>query len=134
MKLLLVQPSQLLEGGKVFKAKRLMFPRLSLPVLAFLTPADIPVRIIDEHFEEIPFEDPADLAGISFMTPQAPRAYQIGDEFRRRGRSVVRGGILASAVPEETFGHSDAVVVGEAEGAWAQVLDDFKNKKMRGIY
>jgi radical SAM superfamily enzyme YgiQ (UPF0313 family) len=124
----------LIEGGKVFKAKKLMFPRLSLPVLASLTPSDIEVQIVDEHFEEIPFEGAADLVGISFMTPQAPRAYQIGDEFRRQGRSVVTGGIHASALPEEALKHSDAVVVGEAEGVWGQVLDDFKNKKMRGIY
>jgi hypothetical protein len=76
----------LIEGGKVFKAKKLMFPRLSLSVLIPLTPADIPVLNIEEHFEEIPFEDVADLAGIVFMSPKAPKAYPIGAEIRRQGR------------------------------------------------
>ena len=72
MRLLLIQPSQIVDGGKVYKAKKLMFPRLSLPVLASLTPPEFEIKIIDEYFEEIPFDDPADLIGLSFMTPQAP--------------------------------------------------------------
>ena len=111
-----------------------MFPSLSLPVVASLTPPEIQVEIIDESFKDVPFDDPADLIGISLMTPQAPRAYQIGDEFKKRGKKVVMGGIHASALPEETLDHSDAVVVGEAEEIWPRVLEDFKNGTMRGIY
>ena len=134
MKLLLIQPSQIIDGGKVYKAKKIMFPRLSLPVLASLTPPEIQVEIIDEYFEDVPFDDSANLVGIGFMTPQAPRAYQIGDEFRKRGKKVVMGGIHASALPEEALVHADAVVVGEAEDIWPQVLEDFKNGKMQRIY
>jgi len=134
LRVLLVQPSQLLNGGKIFKAQKLMSPRLSLPVLASLTPPDIPVQIIDDHFEEIPFDGPADLVGISFMTPQAPRAYQIADEFHKRGKKVVMGGIHASALPEEALEHGDAVVIGEAEEIWPKVLTDFANGEMKGIY
>lgn len=43
LKLLLIQPSQIVDGGKVYKAKKLMFPRLSLPYLASLTPPEIRV-------------------------------------------------------------------------------------------
>jgi radical SAM superfamily enzyme YgiQ (UPF0313 family) len=134
LRLLLIQPSQIIDGGKVYKAKKLMFPRLSLPVLASLTPPEIQVEIIDEYFEDIPFDTLADLIGIGFMTPQAPRAYQIGDEFRKCGKKVVLGGIHASALPEEALEHSDAVVVGEAEEIWPRVLEDFKKGKMKGIY
>jgi len=134
LKLLLIQPSQIIDGGKVYKAKKIMFPRLSLPVLASLTPPEIQVEIIDEYFEDVPFDDSANLVGIGFMTPQAPRAYQIGDEFRKRGKKVVMGGIHASALPEEALVHADAVVVGEAEDIWPQVLEDFKNGKMQRIY
>lgn len=111
-----------------------MSPRLSLPLLASLTSSEFQVEIIDEHFDDIPFDTPADLIGIGFMTLHAPRAYQIGDEFRKRGKKVVMGGIHASTLPEETLEHADAVVVGEAEGIWLQVLEDFKNGKMGGIY
>ncbi len=92
MKLLPVQPSQLIGGERVFKAQRLMSPRLSLPVLASLTPASILVRISDEHPQKIPFKNAAELVGISFMTLQVSRTNQTGDEFRRRGRSEGMGG------------------------------------------
>jgi radical SAM superfamily enzyme YgiQ (UPF0313 family) len=134
MKILLIQPSQIIGEGRVYKAKKLMFPSLSLPLLASLTSPEFHVEIIDEYFDEIPFDNTADLIGISLMTPQAPRAYQIGDEFKKRGKKVVMGGIHASAVPEEALQHSDAVVVGEAEEIWPQVLEDFKHGKMEGIY
>jgi len=111
-----------------------MFPRLSLPVLASLCPPETEIKIIDEYFEEINFGEPVDLVGISFMTSQAPRAYQIGDEFRKRGKKVVMGGIHASALPKESLAHADAVVVGEAEGIWATVLEDFTKGIMKGVY
>ena len=74
MRLLLIQPSQIIAGGKVYKAKKIMFSHLNLPALASLTPPEFRIEIIDEYFEDVPFDDPADLIGISFMTPQAPRA------------------------------------------------------------
>jgi radical SAM superfamily enzyme YgiQ (UPF0313 family) len=132
--LLLIQPSQIIDGGRAYKAKKLMFPRLSLPYLASLTPPEIQVEIIGEYFEEVPFDDPADLIGISFMNTQAPRAYQIGDEFKKRGKKVAMGGIHASALPDEAMEYANAVVVGEAEGIWPRVLEDFKNGRMNGIY
>jgi radical SAM superfamily enzyme YgiQ (UPF0313 family) len=116
LKLLLIQPSQIIDGGKVYKAKKLMFPRLSLPVVASLTPPEFNVKIVDEYFEDVPFDDEADIIGIGFMTPQAPRAYQIGDEFRKHGKKVVMGGIHASAIPEEALEHADSVVVGGGGG------------------
>ncbi len=111
-----------------------MFPSLSLPLLASLTPSEVQLEIIDEYFDDIPFDYPADLVGLSIMTPQAPRAYQIADEFKKRRKKVVMGGIHASALPEEALNHSNAVVVGEAEGIWRRVLEDFKDGRMEGIY
>jgi radical SAM superfamily enzyme YgiQ (UPF0313 family) len=134
LRLLLIQPSQIIDGGKVYKSKKIMFPRLSLPVLASLCPPETEIKIIDEYFEEINFGEPVDLVGISFMTSQAPRAYQIGDEFKKRGKGVVMGGIHASALPEEALIHADAVVVGEAEGIWPTVLEDFRKGMMEGVY
>jgi bacteriochlorophyll C8 methyltransferase len=37
--------------------------------------------------------------GITVMTLQATRAYEIADEFHRRGRKVVLGGVHASMLP-----------------------------------
>src|SRR3989338_8754123 len=91
---------------------------LSLPTLAGLTPKDIEVEIIDENIEPIDFNDKVDLVGISFFTAFANRAYEIADEFKKKGVKVVLGGIHASFLPQEALRHADSVIIGEAEGVW----------------
>lgn len=106
---------------------------LALPTLAALTPADTEVSIIDENVE-IDYQEPADLVGISFMTPLAKRAYQIADNYRKNGSTVVLGGVHVSMLPEEGLSHADAIVVGEAEESWPDLINDYRSKKLRKIY
>jgi hypothetical protein len=49
LRTLLIQLFQLIDGERVFKAKRSMFLGLNLPVLASLIPADFEVQTIDEY-------------------------------------------------------------------------------------
>jgi hypothetical protein len=84
---LLIQPSQIIGGGKIQKGKRTIFAYLNLSVLASLIPQEFQFDI-EEYFGNLPFGDPADFIVISFIIPQAPWAYQIGDEFPRRGKKV----------------------------------------------
>jgi hypothetical protein len=51
-----------------------------------LTPPEFQLEIINEYFENVPFNDPADIIGFSFMTPQTLRAYQIGDKIQKIGK------------------------------------------------
>lgn len=88
LRLLLIQPSQIIEGGKVCNAKKIMFPHPSLPGLASLTPPEFQVEFIKVYFEDVPSDDPADLIGISSMIPQAPRAYKNGNKFQRCGKKI----------------------------------------------
>ena len=134
MKLLLINPTRILEDGTVYRSSRRWLVGITLPYLAALTPADWDVRIVDECLEPLDLDEPCDLVGISFMSHQAPRAYQIADGFRERGVPVVVGGFHASAVPQEALDHCDAVVVGEAEKVWGDVLDDVKAGHVRPIY
>ena len=134
MKVLLVQPSRLLPDGAVYKNKTRWLLGMTLPYLAALTPPGIDVAIKDDLYEEVPFDDPCDLVGLTCMSHQASRAYQIADEFRRRGRPVVLGGFHATLAPEEALCHADAVVVGEAEGVWPRVLEDAAAGRLAGIY
>lgn len=134
MRLLLVQSSHLKPDGTVFKNKHLPYPGLALPIIAALTPGEVDVEIVNDYFEEIDYNDPADLVGITAMTPQAPRGFQIAEEFRRHGKKVVMGGFHASLFPEEAIEHCDAVVVGEAENIWPHVWEDFLRGSMKGIY
>jgi radical SAM superfamily enzyme YgiQ (UPF0313 family) len=64
----------------------------------------------------------------------APRAYEIADEFRKRGVKVVLGGWHISAMPDEALLHADSIIIGEAEDLWPQLLDDFENNKLKRIY
>lgn len=44
------------------------------------------------------------------------------------------GGVHATALPREAAAHADAVVVGEAEGKWEAVIDDFRRGDLRRIH
>jgi radical SAM superfamily enzyme YgiQ (UPF0313 family) len=114
--------------------KGLRMPELTLPVLAALTPPDVEVIVTEEEIEEVVYKSHVGLVGISYMTPIAARAYEIADEYRKRGAKVVLGGIHATALPEEAIQHADAVVIGEAENVWASVIEDFRAERLKKFY
>lgn len=104
-------------------------------VFAATLPRDIEITFIDENLETIDFNDQADFIGISMMlTSQVKRGWEIADEYRKRGVQVICGGIATMLHAEETSLHADAIFLGEAEGRMEQVLDDFRNNRLRKIY
>ena len=134
MKLLLIQASSFLPDGRVFRPPTTPYPGLALPLLAALTPPDFDVELVDDCREDAVAERSCDLVGISAMTPQAPRAYQIADIYRARGKKVVIGGFHASLQPEEAAHHADAVVVGEGDEIWSDVIQDFREGRLKPFY
>jgi len=116
-------------GSMFFK-----FPTLALTTLAALTPPEWEISIRDENVEEIDFDHPPELVAISVMTPLAPRAYELVDRFQRAGSKVILGGYHPSFLPEEALEHADAVGIGEAEGFWPEVLDDFEKGQLKQTY
>jgi radical SAM superfamily enzyme YgiQ (UPF0313 family) len=131
MKILLVSPERERKKEEAFLF-RLSF--LNLPTIAAVTPPGVEVKIVDEAFDKIDFEEKVDLVGITAQTPVAPRAYQIADEFKSRGIPVVMGGVHASMLPQEALQHVDAVVVGEAEEVWPGLIEDLKRGRMKRLY
>lgn len=111
-----------------------LFPPLGLLTVAALTPPEHKVRVVDEALEDVDLDMSPDLIGLTATTAQAPRAYELADHFRRRGITVVIGGMHASALPAEALRHCDAVVVGEAEGLWPRLLNDLKHRRLQRIY
>lgn len=109
-------------------------PSLSLLTIAGLTPLDIKMSYIDEDFEEINYSADYDIVALSAMTQQVVRAYEVAEEFRKRGVYVVIGGIHASKLPNEALQYVDTVIVGEAENVWKIFLNDFKCNKPNKIY
>lgn len=105
MKVLLIQPSRFRKDGRLDKRKRRWLLGMTLPYVAALVPKDIQVEIKDDLLEEITFQEKCDLVGLSFMSHQAPRAYQLAAGFRRRGIPVVMGGFHATLALEECRAH-----------------------------
>jgi radical SAM superfamily enzyme YgiQ (UPF0313 family) len=148
VKIHLINPGQLPDAGEDQFAGRIdsaffrarPFSRtyfgipLALPTLAAVTPPEHTVRIIDEMVEDIDFDAPCDLVGLSAMTCKATRAYQVARKFRERGVPVVLGGIHASMCPDEAARHVDCVVVGEADELWPRILADLARGALRSRY
>jgi radical SAM superfamily enzyme YgiQ (UPF0313 family) len=107
---------------------------LSMAVLAGLTPAEIDVRFFDDRMEPIAFDEPTDLVAMSVETFTALRAYKIARQFRDRGIPVVMGGYHVTLVPEEAQAEADAIIVGDAEPIWAQLLDDARHGRLQRRY
>ena len=120
--------------GSLWSKVVFRFPYLALTTLAALTPDGVTVRLIDENVEDLDWQALPDLVGISLMTPLAPRGYEIAAAYRQRGVPVVLGGIHATMMPEEAANHADAVVVGEAELLWPQVVADAIEGKLQPLY
>lgn len=131
MKILLISPCI---DPETRTPKGIMIPQLSLHILYGLTPTEYSVKIIEEELENINFDDECDLIGISCMTANAPRAYFIAQQFRKRGKKVVLGGVHPTILPDEALNYADSVVIGEAEGVWEQLLEDFKNGELKRTY
>ena len=132
MKVLFVSPGW--PKGRLWGELGFKFPSLSLAALAAVTPPDWSVALCDENIEPLAIASDADLVAITAMTPQAPRAYQLASLFRAAGKTVVMGGFHASNLPEEALLHVDAVVVGEGEIIWPQLLGDFRAGRLQRLY
>ena len=105
----------------------------SLAYVAALTPPGWDITIVDENVNPlVPAE--ADLVGITAITTNAPRAYEISEFYRRNGTKTVMGGIHASMMPGEAIQFVDSVVIGEAESVWHTVLHDFEHNELQQFY
>jgi len=129
-RLLLIYPAT----HKLGWVRYFQLPSLSLQQVAAVTPAHWEVTLVDESQDPIPSGSGFDLVGITAMTHQATRAYEIADRFRLAGIPVVMGGMHPTVMPEEALAHADAVVIGEAEAVMATLLDDFLNSRLERIY
>ncbi len=131
MKLELIVPAT---QENIRRRKKGLIPHLGLAMVAAVTPPEVEVSLTDENVTGIDFQKEIDLVGITALTVTAPRAYKIADNFRARGVKVILGGAHPSVLPEEASQHADAVVIGEAEGIWSNVIEDFKANKLQKVY
>jgi len=132
MRVHLVNPSDLSFGVGVITPRWLF-------VLAGATPERFGDPIISDETLD-PF-DPAsieagDVVGIGIHTFNTLRGYEIGRQARERGATVVFGGVHATLFPEEPYDHggAHAVVKGDGDVVWPEVLEDATNGGVRKVY
>jgi len=130
-KVYLIQPGR---DGKLF-GRGTMAP-YTLMRLASLVPDEIPVQIIDEDLEQVPFDQigPNDLVGITAKTLQIERARWLTEQLKARGATVVIGGVHATLDPDDVQGWADTVAVGEAYRTWPQMIEDFDRGDLKPRY
>ncbi len=110
-------------------------PSLGIPILAGMTPSDWEVELIDDNNGDlVDYDCDTDLVAINCFTPQAARAFELADGFRRGGKKVVMGGFFPSAMPSECLKHADSVNVGDGEPFWQQILNDVEQGILKENY
>ena len=133
MNIKLIKPDEHWDS-EISSAETFKIQQANLPLLAAFTPVEHTVKIVDESFVEDSIDEDVDLVGITVMTDLALRAYHIADSYRRRGIPVVMGGIHPTALPDEALEHADAIVIGEGEEVWPQLVVDAEKGCMKKIY
>jgi radical SAM superfamily enzyme YgiQ (UPF0313 family) len=107
---------------------------LQLGVLAGMTPPDVECALYDDRIEEIPYDEPTDLAAITVEIYTARRAYEIAEEYRLRGVPVILGGFHPTLFPDECRQHADSIFIGDAELIWHQVVADAQQGQLKAEY
>lgn len=121
----------------VFKEykKYMAAPPQSIFSLAACTPEGIGIEMADETVDmKVNYKSKAEVIAIFFSTPDAFKGYEIADEFRKRGKTVVLGGLHVKFNRDEALEHGDTLLIGEGEEIWEQLLKDYKNGKLKSQY
>jgi len=120
-----------LERSKVIAS----LPSLSLLTLAGMTPDSFEVsyhEVADLRLlDELP---PCDIAAIASFSAQIKDAYTLSDRYRALGVRTVLGGLHVTARPDEAAQHADAIVIGEGEIGWPELLEDLANGSLKPVY
>ncbi|MCB7128456.1 MAG: radical SAM protein [Candidatus Brocadiales bacterium] len=138
-KLVLINPHPIGNVGEENVSVLAQMP-VNLGYLVSLTPDSWEVDVIDETEESAVDENGnlcfpgADLVGITSVSYQAPRAYQIAAACRKREIPVIMGGVHATIYPNEVAEHVDCVVQREAVSIWDKLLSDFEQGRLQKFY
>lgn len=107
---------------------------LAFAILAGLTPSNITLSLYDERVEEVPTYLDTNVVALTVETYTARRAYQLATRFRQQGIKVIMGGYHPTFLPDEALHFADAVVLGDAEGVWGQILHDLQSGTLQPRY
>jgi radical SAM superfamily enzyme YgiQ (UPF0313 family) len=111
-----------------------ILPSLYARQLAAIIPKEHSVKIVNERYSTINFNEDYDIVLIHFNFSSVPRAFEIADAFRQKNIPVVLSGWYPSVFPTEAKIHSDSLVIGKNETCWLELLDDFENDTLKSYY
>lgn len=111
-------------------------PSLSLLTLAGMTPVEHEITYIElsdlQQLDGLP--QAFDLVAISSFSTQIGEAYILAGRFRELNVPVVLGGLHVTSMPDEALEQGDAIVVGEGEVVWLDVLRDAEAGRLKRRY
>lgn len=140
MKIDIIHPAHYRNDGSLVQSKSWIdrlgayIPHLGPLLIAALTPESHEVRVVEEYLEDVDFNSDADVIALSAQIMQFDRCLDISKEFRARGKKTVLGGYLPSMLPERVEGLFDAIVVGEGDEVWPELLNDIENGRLKPRY
>lgn len=115
--------------------KTRMAPPLGLLTIVNILRDKHKVVLENENVQEIVYDDNPDIVGISVTVDTLPGAVEIARKFRKKGITVVAGGIHVTTaeklIPTDCF---DVLCVGPAEGTWRDIVSDYENGKLKKVY
>ena len=114
--------------------KTRMAPSLALLTIAKMFYKEHQVILENENIEEIHYDEPVDVVGITVTVDVMPRAIEIAGKFKSRGIPVVAGGIHITANPRDAEAYFDAICIGMAESTWPQIIQDVQNHALKKVY
>ncbi len=111
-------------------------PSLGLLTLAGMTPAEHDITYLEMQdlsgMDALPLD--FDLVAISSFSAQIGEAYRLADRFREHRVLVALGGLHVTSLPDEAAQHADAVIVGEGEVVWRELLRDAEAGQLKRRY
>jgi len=131
-KVVLVNPANASIGFSVITPRWLY-------VIAGATPTELvgdPI-VVDEPIEEFDPEqvEPGDIVGVGIHTGNCRPGYRVVAAAKKRGATVIVGGVHGTIFPNEPLEMgADAVVTGNGDVVWREVVEDVLNRKLKRLY
>ncbi len=120
-------------SSTVFKRVMTFHPPFFV-ILKALTPKNYRIRKFNRILWRDEYFRGNKLVAITCFSSNSAEAYKVAKEFKKRGSKVVIGGPHVSFLPEEALEFCDSVVIGEAEGVWPQIIEDYENNCLKRTY
>jgi radical SAM superfamily enzyme YgiQ (UPF0313 family) len=110
-------------------------PAQNIFSVAAATSNNVEIDMVDETIGmKADTNSDADIVAIFMSTPDAIRAYKLAEKFKKKGKVIVLGGLHTKFMEEEASKYSDALLIGEVEEIWEELLTDYRLGKLKKRY